>query len=177
MLEKFTPEEAERIIAESRATLSRPPFHSSAHESERQEDHRIDDGDDRAHVHDLSPLESRVAREIREITEQEEQFRQERERERRKQERREAAKCVGSFWAATDQRIDALEAQVCDGFRATGQITEAINGELDALRVENVELKASLARLEARLAELELRAAEMQSTERKLIELPSRAVQ
>ena len=74
------------------------------------------------------------------------------------------------------QSVGALEAQVLDGFRATGQITESINAELDVLRIENVELKTNLARLEAKIAQFELRAAEIQSAERK-IELSSRAVQ
>ena len=40
-----------------------------------------------------------------------------------------------------NQRVGALEAQLLDGLRAVGKVTEAVNGKVDTLRAENVELK------------------------------------
>jgi hypothetical protein len=91
-----------------------------------------------------------MERDIREINETAKQHAA--ERKRRQRETDAEAERRGSL---SDQRIDALGDQVRDGFRAAGRITEAIHAELEALRIENIELKTNLARLEAEVAKLQ----------------------
>jgi hypothetical protein len=71
-MQKFSADEAARIIAESRETLSRDPFSPSAKVVERDHHATVDDGPADP------PIETRNARHIREIQERDRQWARER---------------------------------------------------------------------------------------------------
>jgi hypothetical protein len=128
MLNKFTPEQAAEIIAQSRATLARPFVPTC--ESERREDRQAVDDPPVDHA---PRVESRMDRDRRELVEQEERFARERRRVDREEHNLEAR-----LMAAVEARITAaraeLRADMIEIAQAASTAVEAIGTAIDELR-------------------------------------------
>ena len=108
---------------------------------------------DRGHAHvSALPIVSTEWR--RWHAEQEARFARERAAEERKREAKTHA-AHEPLLLATNQRVGAPERQLLDGLRAVRKITEAVNAELEALRIGNVELKTNFASSRPSLAKLQ----------------------
>jgi hypothetical protein len=148
---KFSADEAARIIATSRETISRVDLHSTR--EARREDQTPLRRDDPPVDH-LSPVESRNARHIREINEQEMRFARERVRRKREEEHEHQRRLDAWAKAAAESRVSELESEMADVVRSTATAIEALEHEIARTTGENRELRVRLASLEASLAEL-----------------------
>jgi hypothetical protein len=139
---KFTPEEAEQILRESRETILRVDLHSTR--DERRE-HQAPD----APVDRLPPIvETGNQRDARELGEKEIEWarahlRRKREEDQERQQMRDA-------WAraCADQRVGELESQLCEVVKSTTFAIESLEIELSRTTGENRDLKTKLAEVE-----------------------------
>jgi hypothetical protein len=142
-MQKFSADEAARIIAESRETLSRDPFPPSAKVVERDHHATVDDGPADP------PIETRNARHIREIQERDRQWARERRRERAKDDL-----AVDHKIAAVRAELEELRQHVIAIAKSASTGVERINdaiGELERKSDAVDRIEKLFSRLEARI--------------------------